>query len=254
MSEGMKRLVLLTLTSCLLLTAGCGSDDRKSTTNGTRTNTSGGAGLPRGGEPVELDPADFTTRVDNPYFPLARGSRWVYRARDERIVVTVTNRSKNVAGIDALVVRDTVTERKGGEPVEVTDDWYAQDSKGNVWYLGEDTKEYKNGKVSSTKGSFEHGVDGAYGGIIMPAKPRPGQAYRQEYYKGEAEDRAKVLRIDASAKVSFGAFDNCVETEETTPLESDVVEHKFYAPNVGPVLRTDAKGGGREELISFTRG
>ena len=159
-----------------------------------------------------------------------------------------------MAGIDALVVRDTVTDRKRGGPIEVTDDWYAQDSKGNVWYLGEDTKEYKNGKVSSTKGSFEHGVDGAYGGIIMPAHPRPGLEYRQEYYRGEAEDRAKVLRVDATAKVPYGSFDNCVETEETTPLEPDVVEHKFYARDVGPVLRTDAKGGGREELISFTRG
>ena len=101
----------------------------------------------------------------------------------------MTNRKKRIAGVEALVLRDTVTQRDGGGFVEVTDDWYAQDKEGNVWYLGEDTKEYKNGKVSSTKGSWEHGVDGAYAGIIMPAKPRPGMTYRQEYYEGRGGGR-----------------------------------------------------------------
>jgi len=167
--------------------------------------------------------------------------------------VEVTNRRKKIAGVGALVLRDTVTQKDGGGFIEVTDDWYAQDDKGNVWYLGEDTKEYENGKVSSTKGSWEHGVDGAYAGIIMPARPRPGATYRQEYYKGEAEDRGKVLGVDAKVTVPFGTFANCVKTQETTPLEPGVVEDKYYARNVGHVLRTNKDGGGREELISYTR-
>ena len=90
------------------------------------------------------------------------------------------------------MLTDIVTQRNGGgDYVEVTKDWYAQDSDGNVWYLGEDTKEYENGKVASTAGSWEHGVDGAYAGIIIPADPKPGLEYRQEYYKGEAEDVAR---------------------------------------------------------------
>ena len=127
---------------------------------------------------IELDPADFTTEIDNPWWPMTPGSRWVYRETDseganQKVVVTVTNRTKAIAnGIEARVVHDVVTE--DGEFVEVTDDWYAQDEDGNVWYLGEDTTEYENGKPVSKAGSFEAGVDGAEPGIIMPAQPEPG--------------------------------------------------------------------------------
>ena len=127
--------------------------------------------LPQGSEPVSLNPAEFTTQIDNPYWPMTPGSRWV------------TQRIRQIAnGIEARVVRDVVTHK--GEPVEVTDDWYAQDSAGNIWYLGEDTAEYRNGKVVSHAGSFEAGVDGAQPGIAMPANPVDGMTYRQEYYAG----------------------------------------------------------------------
>ena len=121
-----------------------------------------GAALPQGSEPVELDPADFTTRIDNPYWPMAPGDKWVYRETDsgseQRVEVTVTNRTKRIAnGVEARIVHDVVTE--DGELVEVTDDWYAQDAEGNVWYLGEKTAEYENGKVVSRSGSFEAGAD-----------------------------------------------------------------------------------------------
>jgi hypothetical protein len=139
--------------------------------------------------------------------------------------------------------------------VEVTDDWYAQDSAGNVWYLGEDTAEYEKGKVVSREGSFEAGVDGAEAGIAMPANPEVGLAYRQEYYAGEAEDRAKVLGLDAKASVPFGSFDGVLQTEDVNPLgDPPQVEHKFYARDVGPVLVIGiAGGGGREELVSYTK-
>ncbi len=253
----MRRITVLAIACCALLLGACGDDDSgtASDTTGTTTGSADArSALPQGSDPVELDPADFTTEIDNPYWPISRGKRWVYNSEDERIVVTRTNRKKTVEGIDAVVLTDIVTQRNGGgDYVEVTKDWYAQDSDGNVWYLGEDTKEYENGKVASTAGSWEHGVDGAYAGIIIPADPKPGLEYRQEYYQGEAEDVAEVLSLDATATVPFGTFENCLKTLDTTSLEPDVREHKYYARNVGPVLRTNAEGGGREELVTFTK-
>jgi len=168
--------------------------------------------------------------------------------------VTVTDRTKQIAnGVEARVVHDVVTE--DGEPIEITDDWYAQDKAGNIWYLGEDTAEYENGKITTRAGSFEAGVDGAQAGIIMPADPRDGMAYRQEYYKGEAEDRAEVLSTDEQVEVPFGYFKGALMTKDLVPLEPKVSEYKIYAKGVGPVLTVKTSGGsGREELVSYTQG
>lgn len=210
--------------------------------------------LPQGDDPVDLDPADFTTEIDNPYFPLVPGTRLTYREIDEegkklKVVVIVTSETKRIAnGITARVVRDTVT--KDGEIIEDTFDWYAQDSDGNVWYMGEDTAEFENGKIKTKKGSFEAGVDGALPGIIMPADPQPGLAYREEYYKGEAEDNGEVLSTDELADVPFGHFDNMLLTKETITIEPDVLEYKLWAKGAGVVLVFGISGGGgREELV-----
>jgi hypothetical protein len=214
--------------------------------------------LPQGSEPVTLDPADFVEVIDNPFWPMSHGSVWVYtETNDEgnelQVEVTVTDETKDILGITATVVHDVVS--MDGEVLEDTLDWYAQDSAGNLWYLGEDTKEYEDGEVVSTAGSWEAGVDGAQPGIILPADPQVGMAYRQEYYAGEAEDEAEVLSLDESADVPFGSFDGCLQTEDSTPLDPDVVEHKYYAEGVGPVLVIQVSGGeSREELISFTPG
>jgi hypothetical protein len=213
---------------------------------------SGSQSLPQGAEPANLDAADFVERIDNPYWPMAPGSRWVYREDGQRVEVTVTDRTKEILGIRATVVHDVVTE--DGELVEDTDDWYAQDKDGNVWYLGEATKEYENGKVKTTEGSWEAGVDGAEAGILLPGEPELGIAYRQEYYKGEAEDRGEILSLEEKVEVPFGSFEGVLMTRDTTPLEPDVVEHKFYARGLGPVLAIGISGGsGREELVRFTR-
>jgi hypothetical protein len=214
--------------------------------------------LPRGAEPVTLDPARFTGRIDHPYWPMRPGSRWVYRETDAdgaelRVEVNVTRGTKRVAGIEATVVHDVVSE--DGQLVEDTFDWYAQDAQGNVWYLGEDTKEYEHGKVTTTEGSWQAGVDGAQPGVLLPARPAPGMAYRQEYYRGKAEDAAKVLRLDQRVEVPYGSFDRVLQTEDTTPLEPGLRERKSYAPGVGPVLAVTVAGGSsREELLSFERG
>jgi len=136
-------------------------------------------------------------------------------------------------GVECVVVRDTAWE--GGELIERTFDWYAQDQEGTVWYFGEDTKEYRNGKVTSTGGSWEAGVDGAQPGIIMQANPKAGLSYRQEYYEGEAEDKAQVVSVNESVTVPYGSFDHVLKTKEWTPLEPGLVEHKYYAPGVGQV-------------------
>lgn len=212
--------------------------------------------LPQGADPIELDPADFTTDIDNPYFPLEPGTRFTYREIDEEgkeleVVVIVTTETKMLAnGITARVVRDTVIEE--GELIEDTFDWYAQDAKGNVWYMGEDTAEFDNGEITTKAGSWEAGVDGALPGIVMPADPQDGMKYRQEYYEGEAEDNGEVLGIEEMAEVPFGQFDNVVMTKDTIALEPNVLEYKLYAPGVGMVLALGISGGGgREELIAI---
>lgn len=251
-----------------LAIAGCGgSDDSASTTAAdpasvqTEPVVSSSQPLPQGSEPVNLDPADFTTKIDNPLWPMSPGSRWVYRETDttgseEKVVVEVTDKTKTIAnGVEAVVVRDTASVN--GVPTEVTDDWYSQDSAGNIWYLGEQTAEYKNGKVDSRAGSFEAGVNGAQAGIALPADPQPGMSYRQEYAKGEAEDRGGVVTHgQEQVEVPFGFFDRgVVMTRDLVPLEPKVQELKFYAPGVGPVLSVHLDGaGGRSELISYKAG
>ena len=222
------------------------------------TTQAAGQGLPKGSEPVTLDPSRFSTKIDNPWWPMRQGSRWIYRETDpdgtrQRVVVTVTHRTKLIAnGVRARVVRDVVTE--GGKPVEKTDDWYAQDRVGNIWYLGEHTVEFENGRPVSTRGSFEAGVDGAQAGVIMPAKPREGMTYRQEYYAGQAEDAGEIFALGQQAEVPFGHFRRVLMTKDTNRLEADVLEFKFFARGVGPVLAIGVSGGAdREELVSFRR-
>jgi hypothetical protein len=180
---------------------------------------------------LRINPDDFTTSIDNKYFPLKPGTTFFYEGNIERDEMAVTSDTRKVMGVECIVVDDKAW--KAGKLIERTFDWYAQDKNGNVWYFGEDTKEYENGKVVSTKGSWEAGVDGAKPGIIMKADPKVGASYRQEYYEGEAEDMAKVLSLNESVTVQYGSFDHVLKTREWTPLEPALVEHKYYAPGVG---------------------
>lgn len=202
-------------------------------------------------------PGSFVKKIDNPYSPFLPGMRWVYGGgtpqQRERIVVRVLSRTKLIDGVSATVVRDTV--KVNGELVEDTFDWYAQDLKNRVWYLGEATKEYENGQVVSTEGSWEAGVDGAKAGIIMFAHPEVGEPYRQEFYAGHAEDQAKFLTLNTRVATQAGVFTHVRMTEDTTPLDPAIAEIKFYAPGVGIVLEFDlAPEAGRTELLRFTAG
>jgi len=174
------------------------------------------------------------------------GSRWVYRETDaegieQRVEVTVTAETKVILGISATVVHDIVTQ--DGQVIEDTFDWYAQDRSGNLWYLGEATEEFEDGVVVSTEGSWEAGVDGAQAGIILPGAPEVGLTYRQEYYAGQAEDAAAVLSLDERAEVPYGRFEHVLLTKDYTPLDPTILEYKFYAPGVGPVLVLGVSGG-----------
>lgn len=220
--------------------------------------TSSRADLPVGDQPVTLDPAGFTADITHPYWPMTPGTQWTYRERDGmggelQVTVTATDRTRMIAnGITARVVRDTV--RDDDAIVEDTFDWYAQDATGNVWYLGEDTAEFENGRVSSTEGSFEAGVDGALPGILLPADPQPGLAYRQEYYRGEAEDNGEVLSTAEMAEVPYGRFTGVLLTKDTITIEPTVQQLKMYAEGVGPVLVLGVSGGSeREELLSVVQ-
>jgi hypothetical protein len=212
--------------------------------------------LPVGTKPVKLDPADFTTRIDNPYWPMHPGSHWVYREVEDGEVhrddVTVTNRTRTLRRIEARVVHDRVSQ--AGVTLEETDDWYAQDSQGNLWYLGEDTAEYENGKLKTKEGSWAYGVDGAQPGVILPAHPKQGMSYREEYYAGHAEDAAEVLDVASQVQVPFGRFHGALLTRNYSALEPAVEEMKLYARGVGPVMELLVSGGsGRTELLSFER-
>ncbi len=200
--------------------------------------------------------ARFSARVDNQWFPLRPGTRYVYTGvkdgRPARDVVTVTHRTATIAGVPCVVVEDRLSLR--GRLAERTTDWYSQDTRGNVWYLGERTAELdERGNVRSTSGSWQAGVHGARAGIYMPAQPRVGQSFQQEFSRGEAEDRFTVIGLFAT--VSGPRRRNALLTQESTPLEPGAIDHKLYVRGIGTVLEQAERGGNeRLELVSVTRG
>jgi hypothetical protein len=237
--------------------AGEANDDEEEEQNGGTGSTSAdgsGGGATDQISHKKFDPCDFrkNEKIDNPYLTFTPGTTFTYRSQtDEGIeedIVTVTDETKEILGVTATVVRDTVS--LDGELIEDTFDWFAQDKEGNVWYLGEDTKEYENGEVVSTEGSWEAGVDGAEAGIIMLADPQVGDTYRQEWYPGVAEDAAEVISLNEEVTVPYGTFTNCLQTREFSTLDPELNEYKFYCPDVGGVtLEEVIDSDERVELI-----
>ena len=202
-----------------------------------------------------LNPSDFSANVDNPWFPLKPGTVYVYRGvrdgKPSRDVVTVTHRVVRIQGIPCISIEDRLYLR--GKLEERTTDWYSQDTHGNVWYFGEDTAELdEHGRVTSTEGTWQAGVDGARAGVYMPAHPRVGMSGLQEYYKGHAEDSFVVIGLFETVTGAVSA--DALLTRETTPLEPGVVDHKLYVRGIGTVVEQTVKGGDeRNELVSVTR-
>jgi hypothetical protein len=221
------------------LAAGCGSSDKPApkapAAAPAPTSTTVGSGT--AAYNPQIDPAKFSRNITNKYWPLKPGRHWTFTGTKdgapEHVAVTVTRQHKKVLGVDCVVVSDIVTTNQ--TLAEKTTDWYAQDDKGNIWYFGEDTKEYKNGVVTSTQGTWEAGVDNAKPGIAVHGHPTVGRFYRQEYRPGLAEDQARVLTVNAKQTVPAGTFTGVVQTRDIDPLNPDKVENKWYAPGTGPV-------------------
>lgn len=209
------------------------------------------------GWPATLSPDAFRHGVENPWFPLRPGDTWRYRGVKDGVrmtdVVRVAARTKRILGVATRVVHDVV--RVNGRPEEETDDFYAPDRHGNVWYFGEETKTLApNGKVLSTEGSFEAGVGGARVGVLVPGHPHVGQVGRQEFFKGEAEDRFRVLDLRARVSVPFITSRRALRTREWTPLEPGVIDNKYYVKGVGNVREITVKGPLESlSLVAFTR-
>jgi hypothetical protein len=205
----------------------------------------GGADPVGAGDLPTFDPDRVVDDIDNPWLPLVEGARWTYEGEVdgelERVEVVVTGDRRDIDGISAVVVRDTVTV--DGELVEDTFDWFAQDEDGNVWYLGEAVEDYEDGVVVSTEGSWEYGVDGAEAGLVMPAEPAVGMRYSQELLPGEAEDMGEVVELDGDRLV----------VREWNPLEPGTVEHKVYERGTGLVEEFVVEGGeGGVELVDYS--
>ena len=233
------RTVGILASSLALAAAGAVAKDRK-------------VGVQNNGYRPAIDPANFTHVVNNPYFPLVPGTTFTFTEKEgsetRENKVTVTHDTKVVMGVKCAVVHDTVTV--DGKLEEDTFDWYAQDKQGTVWYFGEATREFKAGERVSTAGSWEAGVNGQPG-IIMPAPPKPGQPYRQEYSPGNAEDMGQVVAVGETVTVPKGTFKDCVKTKDWSLLESGH-ENKWYAKGVG-LVRAKSSSGEVATLISVTR-
>jgi hypothetical protein len=253
-----RRASITTLALATAAVAACGSSGGG---GGATSSTSAGPPSASTLAPIhghyapKIEASNFVRTVDNPYWPLKPGTGYHYRGlrqktpqRDDEIV---THRTKRILGIDATVVKDTVSQ--GGRAVERTYDFYAQDKQGNVWYMGENSLERKHGRMARASDSWLAGVNGGKPGIIMPANPQPGDAYRQEYYPpGEALDEARVLRTDGSMQSPYGSFQGLLVTAERSPLEPQV-EDKYYAHGVGEIAERVTSGHHEEfKLVNVT--
>ncbi|HKE99791.1 MAG TPA: hypothetical protein VKG45_12760 [Actinomycetes bacterium] len=192
-----------------------------------------------------INPASFTPNVTNKLFPLTPGKTLVYTGTKDGKkalnLVATTARTRKIDGVTTRVVEDRLYLNNVLE--ERTSDYYAQDRCGNVWYFGEDTAELdRHGKIVSTEGSFHAGVDGAQPGVFMQAHPQVGRRFRQEWYRGHAEDVFKVIRRSAPVTVPFGSFRHALRTAETTALEPGVLDNKYYVRGIGEVAEVSVKG------------
>jgi hypothetical protein len=260
MTLRMTAMIALVL-SAALVTA-CGSSAGTSaptTTTAASTSSSSRLAPIHGTYAPRIVPADFVATIDNPYFPLRPGTAFHYTgvAEDGRTPqdddMVVTHQTKEIMGVRATVVRDTVSSH--GKPIERTFDWYAQDKAGNVWYMGEDTRELDHGRFVRQSDSWEAGVKGAKPGIIMPGRPRPGDTYRQEFSPHYAEDQARVLGAGGPIRVPSGSYRDSLLTVETAPrLDPGVRERKYYVAGVGDVKEQTVSGNHEHiELVSVTR-
>jgi len=244
----------LVATALPLALAACGTSAAAPTTHPAAITHAAASG-----NPPKVDPANFTHPVENPWFPLRPGQVARYKGENEGTpavdVLTVTSKTKDIQGVKTTVVDDRLY--LNGKLGETTEDWYAQDNKGNVWYFGEDTAtlDPATGHVKSRDGSFQSGVNGAAAGIFLGGDLKVGQTGQQEYYKGHAEDHYKVVGLNEPVSVPFVSTRHALKTEETSPLEPGVLDNKFYVRGIGTVVEKTVKGGNELfKLVAFKKG
>lgn len=260
---GALAVVALAGVASLLVLGGCSSSPQAGqATSGAPGTSSAGAVPPATTAPVttgrsyhpKIVPSQFSTTVDNRYFPLKPGTTHIYKGTRDGVPTStryvVLRQTETVMGVKCLVISDIVTQNHS--LVEKTTDWYAQDSKGNVWYFGENTAEYAIGVVTNTDGTWQAGVDLALPGIVMEASSSVGDHYRQEYRPGIAEDTATVLQTNASIKLPLGTFSHVVVTRDINPLDPAKHERKWFAPGVG-FVHADLHQASHHEVSSLVR-
>ena len=204
-----------------------------------------------------IDPANFSSVIDNTYFKMPAGKVMAYEGQTpdgfENSEISISGETREIMGVKTLIIDDHVT--MDGVIHEHTRDFVAQDKDGNVWYFGEEVDNYAKGKLKDHHGSWMAGVKGALPGIWMKSKNTVGDSYRQDYLKGEAEDMAKIVDLDATVTVKAGSFQHCLKVFESTPLEPDAKEHKYYCPETaGTTLVEDMKESSRLDLIQVSGG
>ncbi len=245
-------LVRLSILSFSLALTACGGGGGSSDNEGDEVYELPANFDPDASYSVNITGEDLDTDITNTYFPAPVGATWTYEGQTdegtEHIDVEVLSETKDVWGATATVIRDTVY--LDGEIAEDTWDWYGQDMQGNVWYLGEETYEYEDDIVVSNAGAWEAGVNDALPGYSMLANPQVGDAYRQEYLVGEAEDLAEIVELDVTVNVAAGEFIGCVKTREVSVIDRSYEEFKYYCPGMGLVL--EEAGEDRVELITYS--
>jgi hypothetical protein len=200
----------------------------------------------------QIDPQQFSSTIDNPYLPYTPGTTLVYQGQTadgfEHIEITTTDLTIEIMGVDCRVV--VATEWIDGELSEITDDYFAQDAEGNVWYFGERVLEFEEGRVVSLDGAWIAGEEGAKPGIVMLAwPPELDRLYRQEFSLASAEDIARAVSLDETVTVQAGTFTGCLKTQDSSPLEMEDAEEKYYATAHGLIATVDPETGNRVELV-----
>jgi hypothetical protein len=203
----------------------------------------------------QINPAEFTTNITNPYFNLPTGKIFTYEAKTqegtEKIQIEILDETKVAMGVKTIVYWDRVW--LDGALIENTKDYLAQDKEGNVWYFGEDVDNYEEGKLINHEGSWIAGINEAKPGIWIKAKHKVGDSYKQEYLAGEAEDMRDVVAVGITVKTKLAKYTDCIKFYDWTPLKPESKEHKYYCKEVGGmVLEENLVKKERLELIGVT--
>lgn len=185
-------------------------------------------------------PQDFTTRIDNPWFPLEPGAESAYDVvgTGQTRTITVTDRTETVAGVATVVVDRVLTDRRG-RTLSDSQAYYAQDRAGNVWLFGEE----------GPARSWRAGVSGAEAGLAMPATPRLGDGWRGEYADGVAEDVIKVYAIHQERDVPAGDYRDVLVLDVTSPLTPGSRVRAYFTQGKG-LISSEAIPGSSEDLTT----